>query len=53
LTNLAAREDIILDDNLYDWGVKAVAIRKYPNFYNWIENPESSPLNTKGLFNHS
>lgn len=34
--DLAKKKKINLDDNIYDWGVKAVTIKYYPEFYNLL-----------------
>jgi hypothetical protein len=50
LQSLADKEGLNLHNNRYDWCVKAVAIQKYPNFYDWIKNSEFNPFDKKGQF---
>ena len=35
--DLASKKNIKLDDNLYDWSVKAVIMRDYPKFYDFLD----------------
>jgi len=48
LYTLADKEGLNLLNNRYDWCVKAVAIKKYPNFYDWIKNSNMNPFDAKG-----
>jgi hypothetical protein len=46
----ANKNDIDLFDKLYDWAVRAVTIKNFPQVYDFIENQETNPLNDRGLF---
>jgi hypothetical protein len=48
LYTLADKEGLNLLNNRYDWCVKAVAIKKYPNFYDWVKNSNMNPFDAKG-----
>ena len=38
--NLAARQNIDLNDGVYDWALRAVLLRDYPEKYDDFEDPE-------------
>lgn len=40
--------NIDLFDGIYDWAVRAVAIKDYPKFYDFIGNQEENPFNDFG-----
>lgn len=37
-TGLAEKENIDLNDNMYDWSVRAVTLKNHSNFYDFIKN---------------
>lgn len=49
-TELAAKEGIDLYDNMYDWSVRAVTIKNYNYFYDFIDNQEQNPFDNLGKF---
>ena len=49
-TSLADKEKIDLNDNMYDWSVRAVTLKNHSNFYDFIKNQESHPFNNRGRF---
>jgi len=49
-TKLAAREEIELDDDLFDWNVRAMTIKNHPNFFDFIKNQEVHPFDRRGRF---
>lgn len=48
--NLANREGINLYDNMFDWSMKAVTIKNYPNFYHYLEQENQQIFNHQGQF---
>mmetsp|Transcript_13578 Transcript_13578/g.21197 ORF Transcript_13578/g.21197 Transcript_13578/m.21197 type:complete len:201 (+) Transcript_13578:451-1053(+) len=42
--SLAKKEDINLEDNLWDWSVRAVTIKNHPEFYDFLSNSDVHPL---------
>ena len=49
---MAAKEDIDLNDKLFDWSIKAITIQAYPHFYDFFQYQYFNPLNKKGKFTH-
>lgn len=50
LTSLAEKEGVNLHNKRFDWSIKAVALQKYPSFFDWIKNSDINPLDKKGQF---
>ena len=48
--SLALKEEIDLDDGRFDWNIKAVAIKKFPQYYDWVKNQDMNPLDKRGKF---
>ena len=48
MTKLATKEGINLDDNKYDWCLKATIISRYPDFYNFFDCPSVNPFDKRG-----
>jgi hypothetical protein len=40
--------NIDLYDGIYDWAVRAVAIKDHPEFYDFMGNQEENPFNDFG-----
>ena len=40
--------NIDLHDGIYDWAVRAVAIKDHPEFYDFMGNQEENPFNDFG-----
>jgi hypothetical protein len=49
-TSVATKEGINLYDNCFDWSVKAVAIKYYPDFFNFLKRADVNPFNKLGKF---
>ena len=49
-TSVANKEGINLHDNRFDWATKAVAIKNYHNFYNFLKRNYVNPFDSKGNF---
>lgn len=49
-TNLASRENINLYDNVFDWSMKAVTVKNYPNFYHYLEQENQQIFKPNGQF---
>ena len=47
---IADQNHIKLDDNIFDWSVRATTIKSFPNYFDFIENQEINPLNDQGRF---
>jgi hypothetical protein len=44
LTSMAEQEGINLYNKRFDWSIKAVALQKFPNFFDWMKNKDINPL---------
>jgi serine/threonine protein kinase len=42
---IANNEGINLFDQLYDWSIRAVTIKSFSDYYDFIDNQDSNPLN--------
>lgn len=49
-TGLAKKHGIDLYDNMYDWCVRAVTIKSFPHFYDFIDNQDQNPFDNQGKF---
>ena len=49
---LALKEGIDLYDSMYDWSVRAVTIKSYPMFYDFIDNQDHNPFDNAGKFQY-
>jgi hypothetical protein len=49
-TKVADREGINLYDNVFDWSMKAVTVKNYPNFYHYLEQENQEIFNQNGQF---
>ena len=49
-TSIAMKEGIDLNDNMYDWAVKALAIKNYPNFYDVAKHNGINLFDRNGTF---
>ena len=43
-TDLAAREGIDLNDNMYDWSVRAVTLKSHSNFFDFVKSQDVHPF---------
>jgi len=49
-TDLAAREGIDLNDNMYDWTVRAVTLKSHSNFFDFVKSQDVHPFQNDGRF---
>lgn len=47
---IAKDEGINLFDNIFDWSVRAVTIKHFPNYFDFITDQDSNPLLDNGEF---
>lgn len=47
---MAEQEGINLYNKRFDWSIKAVALQKFPTFFDWTANKDINPLDQKGQF---
>ena len=48
IQRLATRKHIDLFDKIYDWSVRAITIKDYPQFFDFLDDPELNPFNEQG-----
>lgn len=50
IKQIATREGIDLFDNIFDWAVKAVTIKHFSHYYDFLADEEYNPLQDDGKF---
>ena len=50
ITGLAKKENIDLNDQLFDWNIRAITIKKHSYFFDFISNLEAHPFDRRGRF---
>lgn len=50
MVQIAERENFDIQDKLFDWNIKAIALQNFPGFYDFVSI--ANPLNKKGMFTH-